>query len=358
MIHVKEMMRDEDLKNSKSNDKGSRSRSQSMNVQIHYKQDNIKQEPHRIKSFKGNVESQRAHEIPPMLEKGNYIPWESSSSYSHSSQQYYVTHPSLVVDYKEDYQGDSQVDKLTTTMILARAITQKFSTPTNNCHRTSSNIRNQDVIQDGRVDIQTKNARHGENGHYARDCQKPRVCDAKYFREQMLLAMKDEAGSNLKDEENDFILDNFYEDETLEEINAEVIMMARIQPTNDNIVTEPNYDAKAISELGKKPFKEQKNQYLEDIVDLEEKLSSHDQIVYKIGQSIQTIYMLEKTPNKVYDPFLKVGLGYQNPEHLKKAIAAQPKMYHGEMLQSTKLKIDSEKTLEDAEESRLKMRKK
>ncbi|GJY69890.1 reverse transcriptase domain-containing protein [Tanacetum coccineum] len=71
--------------------------------------------------------------------------------------------------------------------------------------------------------------------------------------------------------------------------------------------------------------------------------------------------MLRKTPNKVYDPFLKVGLGYQNPERLKKAIAAQPKMYHGEMLHSTKLEIDSpnsEETLEDAEESRLKMRNK
>ncbi|GJR09995.1 hypothetical protein Tco_0792647 [Tanacetum coccineum] len=71
--------------------------------------------------------------------------------------------------------------------------------------------------------------------------------------------------------------------------------------------------------------------------------------------------MLGKTPNKVYDPFLKAGLGYQNPERLKKSIAAQPKMYHGEILQSTKLKInspDSEETLKDAKESRLKMRNK
>ncbi|GKB17606.1 hypothetical protein Tco_0851529 [Tanacetum coccineum] len=63
--------------------------------------------------------------------------------------------------------------------------------------------------------------------------------------------------------------------------------------------------------------------------------------------------MLEKEPNKVYDPFLKAGLGYKNPERLKKAIAAQPKMYDGEMLHITSLKIhssDSEETLEDAEE--------
>ncbi|GKD74154.1 hypothetical protein Tco_1332436, partial [Tanacetum coccineum] len=71
--------------------------------------------------------------------------------------------------------------------------------------------------------------------------------------------------------------------------------------------------------------------------------------------------MLGKRSNKVYDPFLKAGLGYQNPERLKKAIAAQPKMYDGERLHNTKLIIDSqdsEETLKDAEESKLKMKNK
>ncbi|GJT15819.1 hypothetical protein Tco_0874525 [Tanacetum coccineum] len=304
-------------------------------------------------------------------------------------------------------------------MLLARSITQKFSTPTNNRLRTSSNTRNQDVIQDGRVNIQTKNAGYGGN------------------------AMKDEAGSNLKDEENDFMLDNSYEEETLEELTAAVMMMARIQTADGNAETVPSYDAKTVSEVNaspkvheqvshvkrktiihtsdddqidsniifynpyvenyggtsehdsnahdkyheiqmlaynfqreaenkktinselkrqkellqkeletsKKAFKYREDRYLDDIVDLEEKLSSRDQIVYKMGQSIQTIHMLGKQPNKVYDPFLKAGLGYKNPERLKKAIAAQPKMYHGEMLHSVNLKIDSpdsEETLDNA----------
>ncbi|GKA25318.1 retrovirus-related pol polyprotein from transposon TNT 1-94 [Tanacetum coccineum] len=231
----------------------------------------------------------------------------ASTSYSHSPQPYYVTHHSSVVDYEEDYQGelqgDSQEDKLTIAMmLLARAITRKFSTPPNNRLCTLSNTRYQAVIQDGRIDIQTKNAGYGGNGnknagrqnmnqavnagngltqndksnqivqrvprtksnprkanvqchncnekcHYARNCQKPRVRDAKHFREQMLLAIKDEAGSNLKDEESSFMLDNSYGDETLEELTAAVIMMAQIQQNDDNAVTEPNYDAKAISEV-------------------------------------------------------------------------------------------------------------
>ncbi|GKE63832.1 retrovirus-related pol polyprotein from transposon TNT 1-94 [Tanacetum coccineum] len=65
----------------------------------------------------------------------------------------------------------------------------------------------------GKANVQCYN--YNEKGHYARDCQKLRVCDAKYFREQMLLAMKDESRSNIKDEENDFMVDNSYGDETL-----------------------------------------------------------------------------------------------------------------------------------------------
>nr|GEX76459.1 hypothetical protein [Tanacetum cinerariifolium] len=114
-----------------------------------------------------------------------------------------------------------------------------------------------------------------EKGHYARECQKPKVHDAKYFREQMLLAMKNEAGSNLTNEENDFMLN-----------------------TDDNTENVPSYDAKAVSE---------------------------------------------------------------NPDCLKKDIATQPKFYNGDSLHGANLIINShdlEETLENAKESRLKMRNK
>ncbi|GKD77262.1 hypothetical protein Tco_1339883 [Tanacetum coccineum] len=94
----------------------------------------------------------------------------ASPSYSLSPQLYYVTHPSSVIDYEEYYQRelqrDAQEDKLTTTIkLLARAITQRFSTLTNNRLRTSSHTRNQAVIQDGRVDIQSKNVTYAGNGN-------------------------------------------------------------------------------------------------------------------------------------------------------------------------------------------------
>nr|GEU98273.1 hypothetical protein [Tanacetum cinerariifolium] len=94
----------------------------------------------------------------------------ASPPYSHSPQPYYVTHPSSVIDYDDDYQGeiqvDAQEDKLSIAMmLLARAITQHYSTLMNNRLCMSSKTMNQAMIQDGRVDIQSKNVGYARNGN-------------------------------------------------------------------------------------------------------------------------------------------------------------------------------------------------
>nr|GEV44032.1 hypothetical protein [Tanacetum cinerariifolium] len=158
-------------------------------------------------------------------------------------------------EYQEEtFQNDLEDSLTTAMMLLARSITQRYSTPTNNQLRSSSNIRNQAVLQADRVNIKSTNV--GNNGrnarclfnvqeesaessnvqketgneqrtlrtsssgnvtnvqcyncnkkcHYARNCPKPRVQDSKYFMEQMLLATKNEAGVILSNEQNDFLL--------------------------------------------------------------------------------------------------------------------------------------------------------
>ncbi|GKA04162.1 hypothetical protein Tco_0676943 [Tanacetum coccineum] len=56
----------------------------------------------------------------------------ASSSSSRSPAAYYVTHPPYVVDYDDDYQGDAICDDqedslITAMMLLARAITQRYT---------------------------------------------------------------------------------------------------------------------------------------------------------------------------------------------------------------------------------------
>nr|GEV65845.1 hypothetical protein [Tanacetum cinerariifolium] len=78
-------------------------------------------------SINTNIQSNRASKNHDPLAIFAYSNASSSQShanpsYSQSSQPYYVTYPSLVVYYKEDYQGElqgnSQEDKLTNAMML------------------------------------------------------------------------------------------------------------------------------------------------------------------------------------------------------------------------------------------------
>ncbi|GJW69887.1 retrovirus-related pol polyprotein from transposon TNT 1-94 [Tanacetum coccineum] len=226
---------------------------------------------------------------------------------------------------------------------------------------------------------------YNEKGHYARDFLKPRVRDAKYFREQMLLAMKDEAGSNLNNEENDFMLDTLFDDETIKELTAAVMLMARIQPADGNAETVSSYDAKVVIEVNasSKVHEHLSREKRKTIIQTSDDdqidsniifddlymennsgTSNHDSNDHDKYHEIQMlVYNVQREAEnqKRLNIELNNWVGLKNPERLKKAIAAQPKMYDGETLHSTKLVIhspDSEETLQDAEESRLKMRNK
>ncbi|GJS41170.1 hypothetical protein Tco_0566213 [Tanacetum coccineum] len=137
-----------------------------------WKEINIQYEPHVIASRE--KKAARNHDPLALVAHSNVHSSHShtSPSYSHSPQPYYVTHPSTVIDNEEDYQGEIQGDAQEDKLITA-------------------------------------------------------------MMEQMLLEMKDEAGGNLNEKENDFMLDNHYGNDSLEELNAALIMMTRIQPTDD-----------------------------------------------------------------------------------------------------------------------------
>ncbi|GJU11554.1 hypothetical protein Tco_1133950 [Tanacetum coccineum] len=93
-----------------------------------------------------------------------------------------------------------------------------------------------------------------------------------------------------------------------------------------------------------------------EIVDLEKAKKKLENIVFKMGQSAQTMHMLTK-PQKFYDETHKTSLGYQNPLYLCQARRKQPALYNT-VLNKEHIHVsvyDYEETLILAEESWLKM---
>ncbi|GJV43340.1 hypothetical protein Tco_1427876 [Tanacetum coccineum] len=191
-----------------------------------------------------------------------------TGSSSRNTSSYYVTHPSSVVDYDEEFEQDDvhnhSEDPLASAMLLlAKAITQNFSNPTNNRLRASSNTRNQAVVQGDRVNIQSRNSGNvGRNNRRAyvqgevvegmnatNEIANPRVCDSKYFMEQILSAKQDEAGVILNDGQNDFLFADASRMEEIEELSANIYLMARIQPADQNSDDEPSYESAFVSEV-------------------------------------------------------------------------------------------------------------
>ncbi|GKF94884.1 hypothetical protein Tco_0284584, partial [Tanacetum coccineum] len=61
--------------------------------------------------------------------------------------------------------------------------------------------------------------------------------------EQMLLAKQDGAGVILIDEQNDFLFVDASKMEEIEELTANICLMARIQPADQNSDDEPSYES-------------------------------------------------------------------------------------------------------------------
>ncbi|GJT33020.1 hypothetical protein Tco_0923439 [Tanacetum coccineum] len=107
----------------------------------------------------------------------------------------------------------------------------------------------------------------------------------------------------------------------------------------------------------KNKSKEKEDKYMENEIDLEKKIKELDNILFKVGQSAQTVHMLTK-PQAFYDNIHKQALGYQNPFHLKKDQQIKPTLYDGIVMSAKHVAmhvIDDEETLILEEKSRSKM---
>ncbi|GJX72903.1 hypothetical protein Tco_0311498 [Tanacetum coccineum] len=104
----------------------------------------------------------------------------------------------------------------------------------------------------------------------------------------------------------------------------------------------------------KSDFKIREDELLDKQIQLENKIKELDNILVKMGQSIQTMHMLSPKPDLFYHTKQKMALGYQNPFYLKQAQQKQQSMYNGRVLlekHDPPAVHDSKETLQLAQES-------
>nr|GEU75609.1 copia protein [Tanacetum cinerariifolium] len=104
----------------------------------------------------------------------------------------------------------------------------------------------------------------------------------------------------------------------------------------------------------KSDFKIHEDELLDKQIQLENKIKELDNILVKMGHSIQTMHMLSLKPDSFYHIEQKMALGYQNPFYLKQAQQKQQSLYNGKVLfekHDPPVVHDSEKTLQLAQEN-------
>ncbi|GKD14172.1 hypothetical protein Tco_1198579, partial [Tanacetum coccineum] len=143
-----------------------------------------------------------------------------TGSSSKNTSSYYVTHPTSVVDYDDEYQQEdvqtNSEDPLASAMLNSgkntrRAYVQEEVVEGSNAQNETGNVQ--------------RTLRTSSSGNTSTD----------------------EAGVILTDEQNDFLFTDASRMEEIEELYANICLMARIQPTNNTSDAGPSYDSAFIS---------------------------------------------------------------------------------------------------------------
>ncbi|GJR27620.1 retrovirus-related pol polyprotein from transposon TNT 1-94 [Tanacetum coccineum] len=118
-------------------------------------------------------------------------------------------------------------------------------------------------------------------------------------------------------------------------------------------VQEKDCLMKTVSEL-KNELKLEENRNIDREIALEKKIKQLDNIIFKRGQSAQTVRMLTKS-KICYDHSSKQAIGFEKPFCMKKARESKPKLYDGNTIlkMDTIVVPDSDETLMLYEESQL-----
>nr|GEY40492.1 hypothetical protein [Tanacetum cinerariifolium] len=268
-----------------------------------------------------------------------------------SPQSIYDQEPSMVAE-DDETSKDKEIDKL---MALISLSFKKIYKPTNNNLRTLSKTSraNQDNSLRINRSVGYENQRIS-NVAGVRETVGSTV-DAAYHKEKMRLCKQVEAKIQLNAEQADWRDDTDDDEFEDQELEAHYMYMEKLQEVSpDDAGSGPIFDVKPLQKVSNddhynvfaiesehpeqsksvhntypidqdahnkeaqiKLYKTREDQELDKVISLEKKVKVLDNIVYKTGQSVQMMIMLN---NKCRTNFAK-------PEFLKKAQRANPRLY-------------------------------
>ncbi|GJT29868.1 hypothetical protein Tco_0910143 [Tanacetum coccineum] len=292
-------------------------------------------------------------------------------------------------------QGDDPIACLNKAMAFLSAVAASRFPSTNNQLRTSFNPRHQATIQDGRVTVQQVQGRQGQSytgidyngeGHMAREsgqildeeqlafladpCIPDEVLKPIFPTMVSDVILEEKANQEKNNESLTAKLERYKErvktfeqrlninlrtykkmiDSQIDDmIKEKLALKQQIDSIEQNISNQIKEKESLLQTFTviKNKSKEKKSKYMDKEIDLEKKIKELGNIVYKVGQSAQTMHMLTK-PQVFYDDTHKQALGYQNSFYLKKAQQIKPTLYDGSVISSQHAVIpviDDEETL-------------
>nr|GEZ18832.1 hypothetical protein [Tanacetum cinerariifolium] len=303
--------------------------------------------------------------------------------------------------------GDDLIACLNKAMAFLTAVASSRFPSTNNQLRTSSNIRNQAIIQDGRVTVQQVLGRQWQGllnaitvkikdkwlgntedlNTYDSDCDDlsnaQAVLMANISNYGFDVISEEKANKEQNQESITAELERYKEmvktfkqcinidlsshekmvdSQMVDMIKEKLALKEKVDSLEQNL-SKQTIEKECLLEtfnVFKNKSKSKENKYMETKINLEQKIKEINNNVFKVGQSAQTVHMLTK-PQSLYDSVYKQALGYQNPSYLNKAQRMKPSLYDGIVISEKHVPmsvIDNEETLLLEEESRSKMSEK
>ncbi|GKD43276.1 hypothetical protein Tco_1267921 [Tanacetum coccineum] len=293
------------------------------------------------KTYQQSLADAGSETRPPMLERGSYIPWASRfrryisevqySSNNENEEQMYLTHTKIINSTIGDDQIDSDIIFDSPNRNVNSGSIEKDTHVHDLFQKQNTTLTSQLELYKERVQI-LENI-NGDNNYlnefleadkrakyFSQQAQSQFVCDRDIIRD--LEKQRDKLELDVKDYK--------WQNEELQKTHS----------------------------ILKRQMSENKDKYHDTVLDLEAKLKKNVDLILKLGNSLQGMFILRPKPLSVYDQQLKHGLEYPNPYTLKQVISQCPKLYLSSSLGNSETSLhvrDTEDTLDEASKSQQKV---